>query len=121
MNVAYLFDSDHSSLGFWYGGTVLQMILKTNVLQKSKRQMRVLVGDILTFSVGRRFGIQTYDDWAELTAAVLEPSGWSELNYKKLEGVLGQKTIYCWVFQNISLDLAKALWPAPDFVDRHLS
>ncbi|HEY5305418.1 MAG TPA: hypothetical protein VIJ52_01940 [Pseudolabrys sp.] len=109
MYIAFLFNSDHPSLGSWYGGSVLEMILKAGELQQSKRQMRVMVGDILTFSVGREYGIRTYGDWALLTTAVVRPAGWSRISAKKLADALGTCTIYCWVFQNMDGALAERL------------
>lgn len=113
MNIAVLFNSGDPSLRGWYGGSILEMILKTDVLQHSEREMRIMVGDILTFSA-RDLGIKTYADWAMLTSNVLVPIGWFRLNEKKLQSVLGANTIYTWVFQNMTLSIAemltKALW-----------
>jgi hypothetical protein len=83
------------------------MILKTGVLQKSSRNMRVLIGDILTYSFSDR--VETVADWIELTAAVVRSSGWSRLNDKKFRQSLGTCTIYCWVFQNMDIHLAENL------------
>ena len=73
MNIAFLFNSDHPSLGGYYGPPVMDLILGAEVLQKSNRHMRVSVGDILTYSAAARSNTPTMDYLIMLCRAVYQP------------------------------------------------
>jgi len=53
VHVAFLFDSDDPKYNGFYGNPIRDEILKTNVLQECGRQMKVYIGDVLTYSNAR--------------------------------------------------------------------
>ncbi len=103
MNCAFLFNSSHSSLSGFYGHKILEKILSTSVLQSSQRSMRISVGDILPFA---------YDPETKETRnigkanAAFEniPEGLRFFN-TQAGPITDDMIIYCWIFQNISIDL----------------
>lgn len=102
MNIAFLFNSDHSSLGTCYGFFVGDLILGANVLQKEKRSMRVSVGDILTYSAVSQSETRTYDHLKKLCQQLYLPISFDRLNKQKLEATFTTATVYCWLFQNMT-------------------
>lgn len=60
MNVAFLFNSDDPKLGASYGLPIMESILATKVLQSKSRNMRVSIGDILTFMAASTSSTPTY-------------------------------------------------------------
>ena len=109
MNVAFLFNSDHPSLGSYYGPPVMDMVLGSGILQGEGRPMRVSVGDILTFSAVSQSKNPTYDFLEKLCRKLYTPDSFDRLNYPKLEATFRTATIYCWLFQNIIKDVAENL------------
>lgn len=109
MNIAFLFNSDHDSLGSWYGYTVLKKLLGAQVLQATNRHMRVSVGDILTYSAASKSKTPTKGYLVELCRAVYRPTHFDRLNYMLLEDTHGKATIYCWLFQNMTTAIGDAL------------
>jgi len=109
MNVAFLFNADHPELGGYYGGPVMDLILDTHVLQKELRSMRVLVGDVITFSAVSQSKDRTHAALERLCRAVYAPSTFDLLNRRKLEATFTTATIYCWLFQNMTRMTAEQL------------
>lgn len=109
MNIAFLFNSDHESLGCCYGFTVMERILESQVLQTAERHMRISVGDILTYSAATRSKTPTIGYLVELCRAVYRPTDFDRLNYKWLEDTHGKATVYCWLFQNMTPAIGEAL------------
>lgn len=99
MNIAFLFNSDHSELGGYYGPPVMDFILGSNVLQKEKRSMRVSIGDILTYSQCKP---RTYEALEQLCREVYIPISFDRLNMNKLKETFTTATVYCWLFQNMT-------------------
>lgn len=109
MNIAFLFNADHPSMHGSYGFYILKKILKTNILQASKRNMKVSVGDILTFSAVSRSKTPTYEHLDKLNKLVYTPIIFDKLLHYELAETYKQATIYCWLFQNMTVDTATLL------------
>lgn len=109
MNVAVLFNSDHPDLGGWYGASVMRRILETKVLQSADRNMRVSVGDILTFGAVSRGPDRTYAHLVRVCRALYRPTELDLLIADRLEATHGKATVFCWLFQNMTPDTARAL------------
>ncbi|WP_131721631.1 hypothetical protein [Xanthomonas sp. NCPPB 1128] len=120
MNIAFLFNSDHPSLGGYYGPPVMDLILKTGILQNEVRSMRVSVGDILTFSAAGESKDPTYDYLVQLCRKVYVPNSFHHLNMEKLEATFRNATVYCWLVQNITSAAAQLLDQKLDPVDCYL-
>ena len=109
MNVAFLFNSDHPTLGSYYLPPVMELILGAGVLQTTERQMRVSSGDILTYSAAAGRDTPTIAFLKELCEAVYVPMGFDRLIYDRLHATHGTATVYCWLFQNMTSQIAEAL------------
>jgi hypothetical protein len=102
MNVAFLFNSDHSSLGGYYGPPVMDLILGAGVLQATDRHMRVSVGDILTYMATCNSSTPTSTYLEKLCQAVYQPVQFDRLDKPRLASTFTTATVYCWLFQNIT-------------------
>lgn len=109
MNIAFLFNSDHESLGGWYGYSVMEKILETEVLQAAERHMRISVGDILTYGAAARSKTPTLGYLVELCRALYRPTNFDKLHCARLEGTHGNATVYCWLFQNMTSEIGEVL------------
>lgn len=109
MNVAFLFNSDHPALGGCYGGPVMELILATNVLQQESRSMRVSYGDILTYSIVSQSKDRSHAALDKLCRAVYKPASFDRINRPKLEATYTTATVYCWLFQNMTKEVAEKL------------
>jgi hypothetical protein len=108
MNIALLFNSDHPSLGGCYSLSVMERILATGALQKANRNIRVSVGDILThLALASR--IQNSSELVKLCQSVYQPRIFDRLIRDRLEFTHGKATVFCWVFQNITIEIAENL------------
>ena len=95
MNIALLFNSDHPTLGRWYGPPVVERILGTRVLQEAKRFMRVSEGDILTFSAATKGTNPTRAGLVELCRSVYQPKEFDRLVRARLDATFGVATVFC--------------------------
>jgi hypothetical protein len=109
MNTALLFNSDHPALGSWYGPPVMERILGTGVLQEADRFMRVSVGDVLTYSAAARGKTPTVSWLIELCRSVYQPKEFDCLIRDRLDATHGKATVFCWLFQNMTQEIAEAL------------
>jgi hypothetical protein len=72
--------------------------------------MRCLIGDVTTFGhVARQEHNRSYADLAELEYRVYQTNGWDRRIWTRLEKTFARATVYCWVFQNITDEIAEAL------------
>jgi hypothetical protein len=101
MNIAFLFNSDDPSYGGWYGFPIMERILGTGVLQQATRHMRVSVGDILTY--GRAPTLP------QTIFGVYRPNNFDRLIHERLSATHGKATVFCWLFQNMTLAIADAM------------
>ncbi|AFL69624.1 hypothetical protein [Sulfurospirillum barnesii] len=106
MNVAFLFNSDHEKYHGFYGYPILKLILEKDIIQKSNRNMKVSVGDILTFSTASQSKAPTYEYFYELNRQVYTPYNFNYLIQPKLTDLSQTVTIYCLFFQNMSENTA---------------
>ena len=109
MNVAFFFNSDHPSLGTYYGPPVMKRILGTRALQKANRHMRVSIGDILTYGAASSSRTPTKANLIRLCRAVYRPKAFDRLIIDRLEATHGKATVYCWLFQNMPAQIAESL------------
>lgn len=94
----------------------MDRILGTQVLQRTDRQMRVSIGDILTYGAVATGEKQTLSSLVKLCRRVYIPKAFDQLNYDRLEDTHGKATVFCWLFQNMIAPVAEALHEelAPD-------
>jgi hypothetical protein len=109
VNVAFLFNSDHPSLGSYYGPPVMDRILGAQVLQTTNRRMRVSLGDILTYGATSQIKSPTITSLIELCQLVYQPMSFDRLIYDRLVATHGKVTVFCWLIQNILSPVAEAL------------
>lgn len=109
MNIAFLFNSDHESLGCCYGLAVLKRILDTQELQRVNRHMRVSIGDILTTLTAIGKGKRSVSYLVELCHSLYKPKLFNQLIYERIEKTYGMANIYSWLFQNITIEIAENL------------
>lgn len=107
MNIAFLFNSAHPSLGSWY--PILERLLGANELQSTGRHMRVSVGDIGTYGAAARSATPTVAYHVELCRLVYRPTKYDRVMRNKLEGTYAKATVCCCVFQNMTPLIADAL------------
>lgn len=104
MNVAFLFNADHPTLGSFYGYPIMKAILGSGVLQKASRNMKVGMGDILTHRASR-----TRSEIAAVCRKTYTPVSLDLLRRSSLEQTFGKATVFSWTFQNIAEADARAL------------
>ena len=109
MNIAFLFNSDAPIYGGYYGPPIRDQILKTGVLQDTDRNMRASVGDVLSFMAVSRSQTRTYAALQELCEEVYLPIEFDRLDKEKLSATFTTATVYCWVFQNMTVETADML------------
>lgn len=109
MNIAFLFNSDDPVFGGYYGPPIMRLILKTGVLQNADRNMRVSVGDVLTFSAVSRSRNRTFAALQKLCKRVYRPVEFDRLEKEKLSETFTTATVYCWLFQNMTEETADML------------
>lgn len=109
MNIAFLFNSDHPTLGGYYRGPIMDAVLSANVLQGVSRSMRISVGDILTFSALSQGEDRTYAALERLCHAVYIPASFDRLRRPELEATYTTATVYCWLFQNMTQAAAEQI------------
>lgn len=106
MNIAFFFNSNHKTLGDFYGHTIMEWILKTNILQSEKRNMRVCIGDILTaFRCLNGEAVEI----KKLCSLVYEPNIFDKLITDRLVKTHGNSTVFCWMFQNMTKEIAERI------------
>lgn len=101
MNVAFLFNSDHAVFNGFYGLPILKMILETNILQKTSRNITISEGDILTFSAIAKSKDRSYEAFYRLNKKVYSPSHFKNLIQPKLENISKKATVHCVYIKNI--------------------
>lgn len=109
MNIALLFNSGHPSLESGYGSCVMERILGTRVLQDARRYMRVSVGDVLTDFAVTKSRTRTRSESIKLCDSVYRAKEFDRLVRNRLETTYGRATVFCWLFQNMTVEIAEAL------------
>lgn len=109
MNIAFLFNSEHPSLGNYYGPPVMDLILGSGVLQTYSHNMRVSVGDILSYISACNNKTPTKSYLIELCLNVYKPVNFDRLDLPRLTNTFDNATVYCWLFQNMNQISAEAI------------
>lgn len=104
MHVAFLFDSDDPKYNGFYGPPIRNAILETKILQDSCRHMKVYIGDVLTFSYAR-----DKTEYIELSEAIYFSHQYNHLDTERVRQTYFQKTIFVWVIENITDNIATKL------------
>lgn len=104
MVIAILFNSDHPSLGNYYGWTIKQQIFNSGILQNVNRHLKVGDGDLLF--VNHAKSILELKEVAEKTF-LFSKAKW--LRKDKIDRCVCNSTIYAWVIQNVTVELTKQL------------
>lgn len=101
MNTAFLFNSDHPMYSGYYGHPIHKRVFQSEILQNSKRHMKVSVGDVLIYTLTR-----SKEDYDFLTNKTYFFSGWSSLLVGKLKKTFVNETVYSLVFENMTNEIA---------------
>jgi hypothetical protein len=86
----------------------MRRILATGVLQSADRNMRISIGDILTFSAVSTGKNPTVAHLISVCKHLYRPSQLNLLITDRLEQTYAKATVFCWLFQNMTPDLAQA-------------
>ncbi len=120
MNVVFLFNADHPSLGGRYGISVINRILGTNVLQKVERNMRVSVGDILLDGDAHKIAEKLGCHPLKVYGLLYSPVEFNRLIVDRLVATFGKANVCCWLLQNITSSAAelvhKGLLPGVEYL-----
>ncbi len=104
MNAAFLFNSDDPKYGYSYGSPIRETVFANLILQKSKRHMKVSVGDVLIYSKSKN-----WDDYDDLTKRTYYSHTWSIFVSDRLVKTFRKSTVYALTFENITKPLAEEL------------
>lgn len=107
MNVAFLFNSDAEKYEYFYREPIKEAVFGLGILQKSKRHMKVSVGDVTIY--GRS---NTWAEYAELTQRTYYTGTWSLLHDNRLRATFRKATVYALIFENITKAIATELHEA---------
>lgn len=99
MRIAFLFNSDHRSLGNYYGIPIAERLLDALVRQTVRTTTNISTGDVpASVCIDYRYAKQRIATWRE----VYTPSHFDHLLRSRFESVWGNSTIYCWLFHNVT-------------------
>jgi len=104
MIIAVLFNSDDTKYHGIYGDSIRTTILSSNVLQESNRHMKIAIGDVLIYSHSK-----TKEMYKELAERTFFEHPWQRLLKDKLMGTYLNATVFAWVIQNITEEIAEKL------------
>jgi hypothetical protein len=104
MHIALLFNSDAPKYKGSYGWPIKMKVLGTGIIQKSRRHMKMSVGDVLIYSNAR-----DWDHYDELCQRVYFCHPWALLHEKRLRETFRTKTVYSLIFENMTQDIARDL------------
>lgn len=104
MIIAVLFNSDDPKFGGYYGPPIRDRIFATGVLQSSNRHMKVKYGDVLIYSRAR-----TYQDYERIAEATYFGTTWSRIKEERIRGSYMRETIWAWIIQNVTHQIAEDL------------
>jgi len=101
MIIAVLFNSDDPTLGGWYGDPIRNAILNTGILQNTNRHIKIGCGDILLLH-----GNPTPKEYLEIAEKAFFRNDDKWIISKKLRSAYQKGTIYTWVIQNATVQIA---------------
>lgn len=104
MNAAFLFNSDDPKFGGYYGPPIRNAILSSEILQNSNRHLKVSIGDVLIYSHS-----ESTSHYIDLAEKIYFWHPWQELFDDRIRSTYLNATVYAWVIQNITSDIAKKI------------
>lgn len=104
MVIAILFNSDHPSLGSYYGWSIKQHIFNSKILQASGIHLKIGCGDLLFYSHAK-----TTNDIKQFAQKTLFDTKSEWISKDKICSCILNSTIFTWVVQNATLDLTEKL------------
>lgn len=104
MIIAVLFNSDDPKFKGYYGPPIRDIIFGTGVLQSSNRHMKVKHGDVLIYSHAR-----THEDYERIAEATYFGTNWSRVKVERLRTSYMRETIWAWIIQNVTHQIAEHL------------
>ena len=104
MIIAVLFNSDDPKFEGFYGPPIRDLILETLVLQRSGRQLKVLHGDVLVLSYAKNS-----HDYERIADATYFAGTWSTVVPDRIRATYLKATIWAWVIQNVTKEVAQQL------------
>jgi len=104
MIIAVLFNSDDPKFDRYYGPPIRDLIFSTSVLQSSNRHMKVKHGDVIIYSHAR-----TSVEFERIAEATYFGSTWSRVKAERLRASYMQETIWAWIIQNVTHEIAEEL------------
>jgi hypothetical protein len=104
MIIAVLFNSDDPKFHGYYGPPIRDIIFGTSVLQRSGRDMQVRYGDVLILSHA-----ETQPEYMQLAEDTYFYGDWSLVKSQRLRATYLRQTIWAWVIQNVTRDIAQKL------------
>lgn len=107
MNIALLFNSDHEKYQCDYGNPIREAVFDTGIVQKSNRQMKISVGDVLL----HMYALPDSGN-ADLAEMVYFGGSWAKLLEEKLRATFGGAVVYAMIFENMTQDIAVQLHAA---------
>lgn len=105
MNIVFLFNSSCLN-STSYSSQAMESILNTGVLQLEERDMRISIGDVLTYSKASGIYNSTHNNYKEFCTNLYKTEGYNNLIYKALEKTYETSTVFCWLFENINFNCA---------------
>jgi hypothetical protein len=118
MIIAILFNSDHPKYNFAYGRPIRDLILSSHILQSSNRHLKISLGDVLIFSHAK-----TREEFIKLSEITYFALSWKKLKSEHLRSTYNNQTVFAWVIQNVTkqlaLDLHKYLYPDDAYLGMH--
>lgn len=104
MIIAVLFNSDDPKFGGYYGPPIRDIIFGAGVLQSSNRHMKVKHGDVLIYSHAR-----AHDDYERIAEATYFGTHWSRVKAARIRTSYMRETIWAWIIQNVTHQIAEDL------------
>ncbi|MEL7662083.1 hypothetical protein [Acetobacterium wieringae] len=104
MIIAVLFNSDHSSLGGYYGWPIEKQILGSHILQRQNRHLKIGMGDLLFYSNNRNLS-----EMKQLAENTFFHYATERLNIDKINQCITNSTVFSWVIQNATEKIAGLL------------
>jgi len=104
MIIAVLFNSDHPSLGEYYGWPIKKQIFGSRILQHQNRHLKIGMGDLLFYSNSRNL-----DEIKQLAENTFFHYGTELLDVDKIHRCITNSTVFSWVIQNATEKISSLL------------
>ncbi|MGY6119680.1 hypothetical protein ACW9YQ_07225 [Paraburkholderia strydomiana] len=104
MIIAVLFNSDDPKYDGYYGPPIRDLIFGSSVLQMSGRHLQVRYGHVLIHSHA-----DTQIEYRRLAEQTYFHSDWSLLKAERLRATYLKETVWAWIIENVTHEIAKKL------------